>query len=98
MAGSGDSTLHQSQTLESVGQGSRSLAGGTGRGLSAHDLRGEPGSDCAPPTRWRESTKSFGGGPKPKLHCLIKRRFCCCCSACCAAVKSSCAAWLVGRI
>src|SRR6516164_6674425 len=47
MAESGDSTLHQSQTLESVGQGSRSLAGGTGRGLSAHDLRGEPGSDRA---------------------------------------------------
>jgi putative transposase len=56
------------------------------------------GKRCGPPTRWNGSTRSFAGGPKPRLRCPVKRPCCSCSSASCAAVKCGCAVWSAGRI
>src|SRR5260370_37793189 len=42
------------------------------------------GRRCAPPTPWSESTRNFGGGPRPRLRSPARRRFCSCFSASCA--------------
>ena len=38
--------------------------------------------------RWSGSTRSSAGGPKPRHHCRVKRRFCSCYSDSCAVAKS----------
>jgi len=54
------------------------------------------GRRCAPPTPWSESTRNFGGGPRPRLRSPARRRFCSCFSASCAVDKLLCAALSAG--
>ena len=47
-------------------------------------------------TRWSESTRNSGGGPRPRLRSPVRRRCCSCFSASCAAGKLLCAALSAG--
>src|SRR2546427_399047 len=68
MAWHRDSALYESQTLEPAGQGSGPPARGTRRGLSAHDLRGQPRGSGTGAARLRAQVEAAVSGGVPELR------------------------------